>query len=244
MRGAAAGLGALVLAICIGSAAALAADEEPVEIPARLRILNDEQVQQRLAFLEEQLEENRTHATWWQNGWTTFYALGIVIQSTRAGLEGDHKGRQGDYIVSAVKAAFGVTALLARPLRARNGADNVRALPDGTSEDRLRRLAVAEEDLRGDAEAAEKRLYWVRHAINIVGNAAGGVVVWKAFDDRTRAWRSAGVGMAIGEVVILSQPWEPERSWEEYQRRFDETPSPFSWRVVPTIGGLALQVEF
>jgi hypothetical protein len=217
----------------------------PADLPPAVRQLDEAEVDERLAFLVERLDHRRDWAWYWQNGWTVFYGLGIVIQGTRAGLT-DHEGKQADFTVSAVKAIGGTANLLLRPIQAQHGADRVRELPDATVDDRRRRLVMAEEQLRINAEEAKNRWHWIRHALNVAVNAAGAVIVWKGFDDRTRAWRSFGVGTAVGEAMILSAPWWPEDDWDEYQSRFGAPASgtKVSWRVVPTFGGAQLEISF
>lgn len=223
---------------------ATAAEPVPGAVPARVSRLSDREVERRLDYLEERLDSGRDYAWYWWNGWTTFYALGVVIEGTRAGLA-DGGSARADNVVSAVKATGGVINLLRKPLAAKDGADGVRALPHSTSEDRRRQLVAAEDQLRANAEDADARYSWLRHGLNVGVNAAGAVIVWQGFDDRTRAWRSAGIGIAVGEAMIWSQPWWPAQELEDYNRRFDgDSGRQISWHLIPTIGGAALQVNF
>lgn len=232
---------ALVLAC---SVEAVRADERGSRtIPARIQRLSDSEVDRRLAYLEERLDAGRDYAWWWWNGWTAFYSTGIVVEGTRAGLA-DSKAARADDIIGAVKATGGAVALLLRPLQAKDGADTVLALPHASSDDRRRQLASAEEQLQSNARAALQRYSWLRHFINVGVNAAGAIIVWKGFDDPSRGWRSAGIGIAVGEISLWSQPWWPAEDWEEYQRRFDAPDQRVSWHLVPTAGGAAIQFEF
>lgn len=227
---------------CSGEAAR-AEDPVPSPLPARIQRLSEDEVDRRLAYLEEHLDAGRDYAWWWWNGWTAFYSTGIVVEGTRAGLA--HSGAaRADDIIGAVKATGGVAALLLQPLQAKDGADAVRALPHASSDDRRRQLAAAEEQLKTNAAASLRRYSWLRHVIIIGVNAAGAVIVWKAFDDPVRGWRSAGIGMAVGEIALWSQPWWPAEDWEAYRRRFDTPDQRVSWHVVPTVGGAAFQLNF
>jgi len=213
-------------------------------IPEHISRLSDHEVTERLAYLEQHLDYRRDYSWYWWNGWTAFYSLGVVIESTRAGLS-DGGATRADDIVSAAKATGGVINLLRKPLAAKDGADGVRALPHATREDRRRQLAAAEEQLRANAQDADSRYSWLRHALNVGINAGGAVIVWQGFGDRTRAWRSAGIGIAVGETMIWSQPWWPAQEWDDYRRRFDAgSERRISWHLTPTIGGAALQVNF
>jgi hypothetical protein len=223
--------------------AARAQEPATEEIPPHLAALSDRDVEQRLQFLEERLDSSRQYAGLWWKGWTTFYSLGVVIEATRAGLTDNYDAKRADLILSSVKAAGGVANLLLRPLQAKDGADAVRRMPSASREDRLRQLARAEEQLRINAEQADKRYSLLRHGLNFAVNGAAALIVWQGFDDPSRAGRSFGIGVAVGEAMIWSQPWWPAADWQEYQRRFDTRPR-VSWQLVPTLGGAALQVKF
>jgi hypothetical protein len=235
-----------VVILAIGVLAApVWADDERQPVPAHLSALSDAEVDTRLQYLEHALDDRRLYSSLWWKGWTGFYALGVVVQSTRAGLE-SQDGKQADLVVSAVKALGGTVNLLRHPLAWKDGADPVRELPDATREDRLARLALAEEVLRKNAEAADRRYGWLAHVMNVGINAAGAAIVHGGWGDRTRAWRSAGVGIAVGELMLWSHPWWYRSDYEEYERRFQPgaSTSRVSWRVLPTIGGMVVQAEF
>ncbi len=237
----------LLLAIAYGSVQhGVAVAEEPIPggVPERISQLSDDEVNRRLAFLEDRLDARRDYAWYWWHGWVAVYSAGVVVESYEASVHSSPAHR-ADNIAGAVKAAGGTIVLLIRPLQAQNGADAVRALPDTTPADRRRRLAVAEEQLRSNAEASNRRYWWVRHAANVAVNSAAALIVWKGYGDASRGWRSAGIGMAVGETMIWSQPWQPADDWEDYQRRFDRgAGQQVSWHIAPTIGGVALQVDF
>jgi hypothetical protein len=220
------------------------ADETPVPVPPELSSLDDRQIDERLAYLEQHLEDGQLYARAWYDWWTTFYGLGIVVQSVQAGLEDDKSNRVDD-ILGAVKATGGFVRLLVRPLQAKYGADRIRAMPAVTRDERLQRLASAEEQLRINAKEADRRYSWLQHAGNVGVNVAGALIVWQGFDDAETAWTSAGIGIAVGEVMIWSQPWWPSSDWDEYRRRFSGIGGRrVSWRVVPTFGGAALYATF
>jgi hypothetical protein len=52
-------------------------------------------------------------------------------------------------------------------------------------------------------------------------------VVWAVADAPGLAWRQAGIGIVVGEVVIWTQPRRALRDLREYRRRFaGETGAP------------------
>lgn len=233
-----------LLALCLPVARASGGEPVQEEIPQDIQRLSDSQVTQRLTFLSERLDAHRDYAWWWWHGWTAFYGLGVVVEGVRAGVT-DNDARQAEYVVGSVKAAGGFVVLLLRRPGAMRGADALRALPDATLDDRRRQLAVAEEQLQGNAKQSRRRYSWLSHAINLGVNAAGGVIIATGWDDPSRGARSAGVGAAIGELSIWTHPWWPANDWEEYQRRFNSPAGPrVSWSLVPTVRGAAFRMNF
>ncbi len=202
---------------------------------------------ERLTFIEGRLEERRPYAKYWWMGWTGFYGLGTVVQSYRAATQGD-ESKQADQVVSAVKALFGVTRLVIWPPTAKAGADAMRVV-DPTEESACReRLRVGEELLRQNARESESRWDWKRHAANVGINAAGAAIIHVGWDDPHRAWRSAGIGIAVGEAFTFSHPWKADDDLAEYEQKFgtdrDLAPRKISFELAPHLGGLAFGMKF
>jgi hypothetical protein len=53
-----------------------------------------------------------------------------------------------------------------------------------------------------------------------------------------------GVGIAVGEAMILSHPWKGRSDLEEYQAAFSPSIPRTSWSIQPYHAGLRLQVNF
>lgn len=202
---------------------------------------------ERLQFIEDRLELRRPYANYWWLGWTGFYGLGTVVQSVRAPFEGDDS-KQADLVVSAVKASFGVTRLLIWPPTAKAGADAMRVVAPSDESQCRERLRIGEELLRQNAHESESRWDWKRHAANIGINVAGGLIVAEGWDDPWRGWRSAGIGIAVGEAFAFSHPWKADDDLAEYDQKFgrsaDLAPSKVSWEVTPRLGGLTFGLRF
>lgn len=191
----------------------------------------------RLRWLVERLESRELYADLWWRGWFGFYGLGVIIQSVSAGVE-DDEGEQADLVVSAVKALGGVTRLyFSRPV-ARLGADPILDEAAACRE----RVAKGEELLRQAAKESDRRYDWKAHASNVGINVAGGLIVAEGFDEQD-GWISAGVGIAVGEVMLWSHPWHGRNDLEEYEARFAPAER-VSWSVAPFGRGLQLNVRF
>lgn len=213
----------------------------------RAASLSEEEIDHRTAFLTERLDERRLHAQAWKYGWLTVNAGGGIAAATRAGFEDDGT-EQANQIAQAGKAAIGVAYLLLNPMPGTSGADPVRALPAGSREDKLARLALAEELLARNAERAHDRTSWLLHFGNLFINAAAAAPAM-AMGDSALAAESFGIGFAVGEAQIWTQPWEGPSDWEDYERFIatgSDKPATTSrpWRLMPAGTGVVLVKRF
>jgi len=205
--------------------------------------LSTAELDARIDFITERLDRQRQHAYYWQWGWMGVYGSGLVIQSLRAGLSEDNE-HQADYVVSAIKAAGGVARMYFSPHPARNGADPIRTLGGSSREAKARQLAKAEALLMETAKASERRFSNKAHLANVLVNAAGGAIVW-GLGAPTDAAVATVVGITVGAANILSAPWYGEEDVADYKARFGMgTAKKWDWKVVPTMGGAAVQVTF
>jgi hypothetical protein len=214
--------------------------------PAPAASLTDEQIEQRIAFLDRRLDQSQTHSFLWQYGWMAVNGGGGVASGVQAGL--DHGNDRIFDVLEAVKSGIGVVYLVLRPMPGWRGAGPIRAMPDATRADRIARLRRAEEMLREAAEHARRRKYWLVHLGNLGLNAATGAILLGLGSTRL-AVLSAGLDTAIGEAQIWSRPWQPEEDWKEYERfvatgRVDPSLPPTTWRIGPAGRGIALQARF
>ena len=214
------------------------------EVAQELSALSDEEVSQRLRFIEQRLDEGRRHANYWQIGWTGFYAISSTVQGTAAIMTDDGDNR-ANYIVGATKSALALTDMLLRPLTARHGADEIRTMPAETRAERLSQLERGEELLRENAERAGERTRWKPHLIGWAVNLAGGAAIW-AFGDSSDALVSTISGIAISELAIFSQPGRAIQDLKDYEEKFSgqHSQSRFSWHVLPARDGATVSIKF
>jgi hypothetical protein len=192
--------------------------EQALSIPDHLVSLSEEEIAERMMFIEGRLDAERRHARRWNRGWLGVFGTGAVLQSVRAGLADDH-GARADYIVAAVKALGGSAQAVLRPLRAAHGADALREMPDQTRAQRLRAVARAEQLLRADAKRARERRSWKRHLISVAVNVTGGLIIWQGAKEPKRGAISAGLGIAVGGMHAWSQPESAIDDLREYEQR-------------------------
>jgi hypothetical protein len=227
--------------------------------------LSDSELDARLAFLEERLDDGELYSKVWQWGWTGGYSLGVVIgvgkaisccSNRKAGpgtfrVNGGFHSRKEKrneqrvtHYVTAVKGAIGTTRMLLMRHPGRHGADAMRAIEGDSREAKLARLAKGEELLQSVAKTAHRRWSWKAHAGNIGLNLAGAGFIF-GFGRESDAWESLGIGIGVGTLQILSAPKRGIQDLDDYETRFGmKTASRFNWTIVPTMGGAALKVTF
>lgn len=198
----------------------------------------------RMEFIESSLEENRQHASYWQNGWASFYAVSAVAQ-TALWIDADDSDDSINYSMGALKSVGGLADMLIRPHPGRHGVKDLLDLPQNSLEQKRERLDLGEALLRDSAQRAASRHSWQPHAKVVGVNVIVGALI-AAFGDGGDALASSAIGIAVGEANIWTQPTRPEDDWRDYQQKFPTTgqlKDP-AWQLVPIAGGLALQGRF
>jgi hypothetical protein len=182
----------------------------------------------RATFLEQSLEGPQVHARAWWWGWLSFYSAAVIAQSIRLGLvdgmDESAPAQRADFTISIVKAVGGITSLLLLPLSAMDGAEEMQKVEGDTIEDARRRVMLGEAALAENASESDRRYNWIRHTAMIAVNIAGGLIVWLGYEDLQRGAISTAVGIAVGEIILWTQPWQPRDSFDEYRASFDNVP--------------------
>ena len=212
-----------VLGISLGSA-----------YPQEERALSNEQVTERLAFIENALDSARARAKTWWYGWIAAYSAGAVAMGTLAAthwsdkkidsetqLEVADRDFAEDMLVGSVTFALGVGGLVADPFVPAYGPNRLRSMPEGTAEERRLKLEEAEELLRRCAGREKDGRGWLTHLLNLGANAAAGLVTVLVFD---RPWSDGLFTFATGEAVslinIFTQPRRAITDLNNYEIKF------------------------
>ncbi|MBL8744090.1 MAG: hypothetical protein JNK04_23445 [Myxococcales bacterium] len=203
------------------------------------------ELEARKAFLEDRLTTQRAHADAWWWGWSIFYGIGVVVQGVRA-TDTDNDADKADRIIGAVQSSGALIRMLAQPHAGIAGPPaHQRA---STRADLEAYVASGERALDQNAEATNAFGPWYAHLINLAVNGAAGLFIGLRYDAWDKAALSTGIGIAIGEVNILTAPWEADADRAEYRARFGgrgivgkRGPE---WSLAPSLGGLTLAGRF
>jgi hypothetical protein len=211
-----------------------------------LHDISESELDQRLKFIETRLAGLNPNASYWQYGWTGFYAASAVGQAALA-IDEDDSDDQTGYIVGAVKSTGGLVQMLFKPLPAVTSHDDFQSMSSETRVERLLKLEQGEALLHENAIRVQQRYGFKRHAIGIAANLLGGAVI-AAYGDSSDAVPSAVLGIAVSEAAIWTEPSRAATDLNDYRSKFDgaQRTSERNWRLVSSNSGMgvALHIRF
>jgi hypothetical protein len=251
---------------CLGLVIALIVQLVPsgVARAQQTAALSDEQVKERLGYIENALKTAQPRAETWYSGWLGAYYVGALAGGMLAGshwadtkLEGPERVPDREFaegmLVGGATFALGVGALLINPFTPATAPKELGRLPGGTAEERQVKLEKAEELLRKCARREASGRSLTTHLLNIGANAAGAIVTKAAFH---QSWGNALITFASGEAVsllnIFTQPMRATRDLSAYEAKYlgktgaavPELSQERKWTLSAWPGGLTFRLEF
>ena len=213
-------------------------------LAAQTTPLSEEEIDQRLAFIEQRLNAGQPGARRWQYGWSGLFAANAAFQGFMA-IKSNNGDNQVSYTVDAVKSAGALALMLLRPLPAIDGAEPLEAMPAANREQKYARLQAAESLLQTNAQRARERTSWSRHLLSIGVHLVGSSAI-VALGDVQDAVISNMTGIAISQAHIWSQPWRAIDDLKAYEQQFPATPTaaPHAWELSSIPGGLGITIHF
>lgn len=180
--------------------------------------LGQDEIEQRLHFLEARLKAEQSQARWYEASWSLVYVGGLGYGSYQIA-QANTRGALAEGIVGASKSVIGAAGLALSPLKAARALRDLDEGSDAAPGQRDQRLALAESLLRRNANESDIRYKWQPHVFSLLLNLVGGAIIWIA-GDLPRAAQSTGIAIAVGELNIWSRPWGAKRDLREYKREF------------------------
>ncbi len=216
---------------------------------------DDAEVTTRIAAVQQHLDDDQLWSQVWWYGWMAAYTALAVGQLT-LGLVQDENKTRDRYLVGMTGSVLGATLLAARPMTSAYGADWLRATADGTAEERLEKLRVAEDLLETAHDRQEAARGWLAHTAGAVWSLGSSAFVYWVIKDETGALINLIGSTVLGEGRVLTAPSGSIDSFREYRkanptpvctvearRRPQAPPSP-TWAIVPSGLGLGAVVRF
>jgi hypothetical protein len=197
-------------------------------------------IDSRLSFINEHLDNERSHKQIWNYGWAGISGTRLALGMSQIGTSSSDRRVVG--IVDAAKSLTGLyDAFIRNPLPGLDGADSIRAMPNSTLEEKAMQLQAAESLLQKSKAWGENRRSLKQHLVYLSANLLGGAAIL-AFGDSDVAVNNTLVGILGGELKIFTAPQGSIRGLHDYQSRFGMVLS--SFEVVPAFHGVRIAVKF
>lgn len=200
--------------------------------PAGARAEEAALVTARIELLEARIQAQRDHAELWWNGWMAFYTIGAGVQIARA-TSATTPAERADQWIGFIKAAGALTRFTLDPYGGIRGLDTAAG---GSPESQSARLARDERILEHNANRTQAFGPWYAHLANFAINGTGTIIVGAGFDDWKQGLISGAVGFGVGEVVLLTSPWEADDDLSDYRKG--------KWQIHATAGGVGIAGTF
>jgi hypothetical protein len=231
--------------VAMGLLSACATPTVPT-LPPPSPALSDAELDERIDFIAKRLDASRLHGQLWNYGWIAAETGGLIT-GIIAAANADNGNDRAAGIVTSVLSVGGYVYQYVMPMRVRHGSDPFRDLPEATHEEKVRKLAKAQEVLADDAQRATVQIDWEAHAANAAVSAlAAGVVIAAGDDHRAGPTLFTGLSALIGgEAQFWTEPAAPRRDIQDYVDKFVEPGAPHSRvHLGPGAGGVALRIDF
>jgi hypothetical protein len=189
-------------------------------------------VAEKTARIETALAAGEDDARLWWNGWLVGIGAATLGEATIAIATKSDKQRHAA-AVGAVGSGLGVLGVLFTSRAALSGRSRLAEMDASTPEARREKLRVAEKILDDAAEEQSLGHSPLAHFGAIVVNVTGTSILWWRYHQYLDGWLNLVVGTIVSEAQILTHPTFALRA-----RRA------IALRVVPTLGGVALEGSF
>lgn len=211
----------------------------------------DSEVRRRLEVLSNHVRHEEPPIRRW---WTTFALIHLTMASSSAILaaSAEDEGFRNEMLVGLTGSALAVTTLLLFSPALLGAGDTLRGLPDGTPEERLYKMRMAENILHRAASTVDLLRSWFPSTLTSVYVAAASGTLLLAFQRTTGAYTHMIGGAILGLGRVLLHPTGSRDAWRRYSRAHPEADceeltasSPAtSWQLVPYGIGAGLRVSF
>lgn len=159
----------------------------------------------KLHFLNMRFAQAAPDSQLWQYGWFgLFSGVAAVNGIAYSQTEGEHN--RYDRKVGFTTSFLGAADMLLNPMRTHSFAEQLRAMPENTPEQRYSKLARAEAWMKIAAERERYEQSTLNHVLASVVNGLAGLAVAKDDGRVADGWMTFITGVVASEVKILSAP--------------------------------------
>jgi hypothetical protein len=168
----------------------------------------------RLHFLAWAFDREIRDVDIWSWTWGSAYVAASATQGIVAGVTPD-RGARIDLTVGSIAAGFGALSLFGLPLRVTLLLRGARGA--WSEADHCQLLAEAEAALVEGANRQRLASSWIPHVGNVLLNAGIALILGWGYGRWASAAISGGIGVAVGEANVFSQPHRLPGLLERYR---------------------------
>jgi hypothetical protein len=213
-------------------------------------ILPDSLVRERIQSIQKMLDHGMKNANRWWYGWLVGYSTATVAQGAAVILS-DNKATRQDMALGAITTLLGAAGQVIAPMIPGYAPDRLNELPEGTPEERRRKLQEAEKLLEESALREKDGRSWKTHVLDAAVNISGGFIVWFGFK-RTflDGVENVALNTAICETQIFTQPTRAIKDYNYYCQTINQNQnlcfdSPrVTWFFIVIPGGVGIKMIF
>jgi hypothetical protein len=214
---------ALLIICAVSKSAQLVAQE----------VISDSLVHERIEYIQQVLNKSKVGVNHWWYGWLGLYSVATVGQGAVYLLSNDVRTKQ-DMSLGAGTTVLGAALQVLTPLNTGRNATSLAKLPESTTEEKLTKLAKAEELFKSDALTEKAGRSWQIHALNEAVNLGSGLITWLAY--KRSVWDGLTcflMNSAITETQIWTQPTRTLKDYQNYCRKYKSGNNSFANQPQP-----------
>jgi hypothetical protein len=192
---------------------------------------SDADITERINFIQNEMNNERVYATLWTCGWTVINGTSAAYFYYKAA-NTRNKANQVNDMVIGVGSTLAVIGNVATPLVSMYAPYFLNDLPDGTRDEKLTKLAKAEDYLRYGAKLETFGRSWIAQSINLATASAGAFVVGVAYRKTMKDYGKNPTKEALitfcecfisGELQMLSQPMRLVSAQTRYNEKYGKS---------------------
>jgi hypothetical protein len=189
---------------------------------------------ERLDFLARAFDREIYDVDVWSWTWGSIYSAGVIAEGVALSVTHD-RGARIDLTVGILATGFGALSLYGLPLKLTLPLRASRSHWEDDA-DRCADLARAERTLVGVENDQSFATGIFAHVGNVAVNAAIVLILGLGYGHWTSAALSGGIGVAVGETNLLTQPHHLRDVLARYRAgRLDASDAKVAWSIAPVL---------
>lgn len=210
--------------------------------------MNEDEISNRIKFIQSRFDQGKLHAQLWQYGWLGGFSTSVASRIYTATTT-DESQKRFDAAAGILTSLSGVLSLTFKPLPSSFAASKLSIMPETTAEQRRTKLKYAEQLLMTSANEAKRRRGWAIQGVFLLEQLLVGLAI-AVIDDRPEdAVKIATMGMLASEIFTFTMPTKSITDLEEYSSRsFKHNNSPLRskkrWLLTPHALGIGMKYVF